>query len=99
MKVPGSHLSSRFVMRLSLSSASLLICSFGLLCTAPFSRAAEAANAPPPGFTALWNGKNLEGWWGASSEYPRGFMAGSPHPGKDRTKGHFGFAEHSDPVA
>src|SRR6185369_5970432 len=27
------------------------------------------------------------------------FMAGSAHPGKDRTKGHFGFAGHNDPVA
>jgi hypothetical protein len=27
------------------------------------------------------------------------FMADSPHPGKDRTEGHFGFAGHSDPVA
>lgn len=26
------------------------------------------------------------------------FMANSPHPGKDRTKGFFGFAGHSDPV-
>ncbi|MCA9151077.1 MAG: DUF1080 domain-containing protein, partial [Planctomycetales bacterium] len=26
------------------------------------------------------------------------FMAGSPHPGKDRTTGYFGFAGHSDPV-
>ncbi len=26
------------------------------------------------------------------------FMANSPHPGKDRTKGYFGFAGHSDPV-
>ena len=26
------------------------------------------------------------------------FMGGSPHPGKDRTEGHFGFAGHSDPV-
>jgi hypothetical protein len=26
------------------------------------------------------------------------FMANSPHPGKDRTVGHFGFAGHSDPV-
>jgi hypothetical protein len=24
------------------------------------------------------------------------FMGGSPHPGKDRTKGHFGFAGHND---
>ena len=27
------------------------------------------------------------------------FMANSPHPGKDRTQGHFGFAGHNDPVA
>jgi len=27
------------------------------------------------------------------------YMANSPHPGKDRTVGHFGFAGHSDPVA
>jgi hypothetical protein len=26
------------------------------------------------------------------------FMANSPHPGKDRTSGHFGLAGHSDPV-
>jgi hypothetical protein len=26
------------------------------------------------------------------------FMAGHPHPGKDRTQGHFGFAGHNDPV-
>lgn len=27
------------------------------------------------------------------------YMANTPHPGKDRTEGHFGFAGHSDPVA
>lgn len=27
------------------------------------------------------------------------YMAKSPHPGKERTTGHFGFAGHSDPVA
>lgn len=27
------------------------------------------------------------------------YMANSPHPGKTRTKGYFGFAGHSDPVA
>ncbi len=27
------------------------------------------------------------------------YMANSPHPGKDRTSGHFGFAGHNDPVA
>jgi Domain of Unknown Function (DUF1080) len=27
------------------------------------------------------------------------FMADTPHPGKDRAEGHFGFAGHNDPVA
>jgi hypothetical protein len=27
------------------------------------------------------------------------YMAGKPHPGKDRARGHFGFAGHNDPVA
>jgi hypothetical protein len=27
------------------------------------------------------------------------FMGNKPHPGKDRTSGHFGFAGHNDPVA
>ena len=27
------------------------------------------------------------------------FMDDKPHPGKDRTSGHFGFAGHNDPVA
>ena len=27
------------------------------------------------------------------------FMGNHPHPGKDRTSGHFGFAGHNDPVA
>jgi hypothetical protein len=27
------------------------------------------------------------------------YMGNSPHPGKERTQGHFGFAGHSDPVA
>ncbi len=30
---------------------------------------------------------------------PETFMAKSPHPGKDRTSGFFGFAGHNDPVA
>jgi hypothetical protein len=26
------------------------------------------------------------------------YLADRPHPGKDRTRGHFGFAGHNDPV-
>ena len=32
-------------------------------------------NTPPPGFTALWNGTNLAGWWGADTEDPRKYLA------------------------
>jgi hypothetical protein len=38
---------------------------------APSSRAGE----PPPGFTAIFNGRDLTGWWGLSTEDPRKWMA------------------------
>lgn len=34
-----------------------------------------ARHVPPPGFTALFNGTNLEGWWGADTEDPRIYLA------------------------
>jgi len=39
--------------------------------------AADAAGvvSPPKGYSALFNGKNLDGWWGASTEDPRKWMA------------------------
>lgn len=43
-----------------------------------FSLQAEALNEPPVGFRALFNGENLDGWWGASTENPREWMALSP---------------------
>jgi hypothetical protein len=57
-----------------------------LLLTAGISLAGQSASLestggvvsaiePPHGFTALFNGKNLDGWWGASTEDPRGWMA------------------------
>ncbi|MCX7886237.1 MAG: DUF1080 domain-containing protein [Verrucomicrobiae bacterium] len=39
---------------------------------------AAAPNQPPPGFTALFNGKDLSGWWGLGTEDPRKWMALSP---------------------
>ncbi|AWI09723.1 3-keto-disaccharide hydrolase [Ereboglobus luteus] len=33
------------------------------------------AAEPPPGFTALFNGRDLDGWWGAKTEDPRKYMA------------------------
>ena len=35
------------------------------------SIAAEGVAAPPEGFTALFNGKDLSGWWGLTTEDPR----------------------------
>ena len=32
----------------------------------------------PRGFTALFNGTNLDGWWGADTEDPRKYEALSP---------------------
>jgi hypothetical protein len=33
---------------------------------------------PPKGFTELFNGKDLSGWWGAETEDPRKYLALSP---------------------
>src|SRR5579859_6341957 len=40
--------------------------------------AKQASDQPPPGFSALFNGKDLGGWWGAETEDPRKYMALSP---------------------
>jgi hypothetical protein len=40
--------------------------------------AAEDLNVPPVGFRALFNGENLDGWWGAATEDPRDWMALAP---------------------
>jgi len=36
------------------------------------------SNVPPEGFVALFNGKNIDGWWGAKTEDPRDYMALAP---------------------
>ena len=33
------------------------------------------SHLPPAGFTALWNGHDLAGWWGATTEDPRKYMS------------------------
>ena len=45
-----------------------------LIVTAAVARSADA----PPGFTALFNGRDLSGWWGAVTEDPRKWMALAP---------------------
>ena len=37
--------------------------------------ASAASNTAPPGFAALFNGTDLTGWWGASTEDPRKYEA------------------------
>ena len=45
---------------------------------APPSFAADGATAPPKGFTALFNGQDLSGWWGLKTEDPRKWKALTP---------------------
>ncbi len=49
------------------------LCVVGLVGASP-RLVAKELNDPPDGFTALFNGKNLEGWWGAGTENPRKWM-------------------------
>lgn len=39
------------------------------------ARGDSPLNSPPRGFTALFNGKDLGGWWGAETEDPRKYLA------------------------
>lgn len=39
---------------------------------------AQPAPVPPAGFVPLFNGKNLDGWWGAKTEDPAVYMALPP---------------------
>lgn len=48
----------------------------------PFFASADVK--PPPGFTALFNGKDLSGWWGAGTDNPRIYMALPPEEFKKK---------------
>ena len=51
-------------------------CALGAWGSLGGARAAAAEhNVPPEGFVALFNGQNLDGWWGAKTEDPREYMA------------------------
>ena len=60
-------------MRPLVAIASIL----ALLC-GPASGFAADLNVPPQGFTALFNGKDLSGWWGASTEDPATYLSLPP---------------------
>ncbi len=49
-----------------------------LLTVAADGQTPARPDLPPPGFTALFNGKDLTGWWGLSTEDPRKWMALPP---------------------
>jgi len=53
----------------------LVLTSLAALLNGCASAAKNNATTPPPGFTALFNGTNLDGWWGASTENPRKYLA------------------------
>lgn len=55
------------------------VCLFaGLLALSGLASVRAADNEPPAGFTALFNGKDLSGWHGVSTEDPRKIQAMSP---------------------
>lgn len=58
-------------MMLRLSTILSLLCVL-LINTQAF---AQENNNPPKGFTALFNGKDLNGWWGLKTENPEKWMA------------------------
>src|SRR5882757_3036156 len=57
---------------------SILVLSAGLLCAAD--------NQPPAGFTALWNGKDLSGFYGWGTRDPRDLQAMTPEERADYKK-------------
>jgi len=71
--------SARLVLFPCLVAASVLIngCATG-------AGGSGALDQPPPGFTALFNGTDLTGWWGVSTEDPRKWMALSPEKFKEK---------------
>ena len=59
-------------------AAILFSVSWSLVAGSAFCLTAAEHNVPPEGFVALFNGKDLDGWWGAKTEDPRDYMALTP---------------------
>jgi hypothetical protein len=68
---PPNHLS------ISRRLAGAAFLSASILCALPLSLCA-ADDWLEPGFTPIFDGQTLDGWWGASTEDPRAWMALSP---------------------
>ena len=58
----------------------ILVTAYGLLALlgATTSTTAQSPAPPPAGFTALFNGRNLDGWFGRGTKNPRGLRRMSP---------------------
>src|SRR6266699_7117734 len=65
----AAHSSRALALIERIFAVSLLI-----LLAVALGRAADKPK-PPTGFTALFNGKDLSGWWGATTEDPRKYLA------------------------
>jgi hypothetical protein len=62
-------------MRLSAYCSSAISAAALALCLSPTHTVKAEV---PPGFTALFNGRDLAGWWGAETDDPRKYMALPP---------------------
>ncbi len=54
------------------------LCALALLGAAALPSPSTHAASPPPGFSALYNGRDLSGWWGLETEDPAKWMALPP---------------------
>jgi len=70
----------KLVKRFSLAVIIVVVMSVSCL----FGADDNALNNPPAGFTALFNGKDLTGWWWLSTEDPRKWSALSPEEFKKK---------------
>jgi hypothetical protein len=67
----------------SLTLSSLVLFAGGCSCCSSDAKS-HAASTPPRGFTTLFNGQDLAGWWGADTEDPRTYLALSPEDFKKK---------------
>src|SRR5579864_3811807 len=56
----------------------VLAASLSLLVACRSTVTSPVASGPPPGFTPLFNGKDLSGWWSEETRDPRKYMALDP---------------------
>jgi hypothetical protein len=71
-----------------ISSRSLFVSCFATAALALLAnpQTSTAQNTPPPGFTSLYNGKDLSGWYGWGTRDPRDLLAMTPEQVADYKK-------------